>query len=313
MIDRKKLKSAAREAMREAKPHPVWVTLAAAAIYAVLTALSMTISGSFEAYGELFRRLMSGELMNMDVAFAASSANGLGSFLVFALDIMSIVLSVGYVLYTLRIARHIRASVGDLFDAFGMFFRAVVIRVLRTILLVLWGMLIAFALSVALTAVLMGAVAFSYIGSVEGSPDALMTVMNAPWFFPILFVVTYIPLLVVSYFYRLADYFMLDNPGMSCAQCLAMSRMAMRGHKWELFKLDLSFLGWYILSLIPFAALWVQPYVSVTMAGYYDAVAPGFIQQMQQRFEQAAAQRSASPHSYHVPGQRPDEEDKDQE
>lgn len=300
MTDRKTLRAAAREAMREAKPHPAWVTLAAAAIMAVLMGLSMSISGTFEAYGELFRQALSGQITDA-ATVAAGSASGFGSFLVLALEIMSVVVSVGYVLYCLRVSRRIRASVGDIFDAFGMFFRAVFIRVLRGLMLFLWEMLFALALSVLLSVMLVLTLATT-------AEETLMMAVNSPWML-VLSAVLYIPMLVASYFYRLADYFMLDNPGMSCAQCLAMSRMAMRGHKWELFKLDLSFLGWYILSAVPFVALWVQPYVSVTMAGYYDAVAPGFIRELERRIRERP-QEPQTTHGYSVPGQKPDDGDK---
>ena len=45
----------------------------------------------------------------------------------------------------------------------------------------------------------------------------------------------------------------------------------MRGHKWELFVLDLSFLGWMLLSAM-FApvTIWLDPYRTITNANYYN-------------------------------------------
>lgn len=315
MIDRKKLKADARQAMREAKPHPFWVTLAVSVILAVLIALSGYISGSYETYRELFRQVVSGELMqsimsDTGLVLPSGSTSGFGSFLVLALEIMASVISVGYVLYCLRISRHIHASVGDVFDAFGLFLRAIIIRILRSLILFLWAMLFALALSFLITAVILGTILLLY-NTPDESPDLLLAVMNSPWFFPVTAVLTYIPLIVVSYFYRLADYFMLDNPGMSCFQCLTMSRMAMRGRKWQLFKLDLSFIGWYILSVVPFVALWVQPYVTITEAGFYSEVSPLFMQDMEQklRARQEAMRRPPDNRGYHVPGQDRNEDE----
>ncbi len=48
-IDRKKLKTEARTILREAKPSPVFVTLAFLGIIAVLQALSMAMNGDFAA------------------------------------------------------------------------------------------------------------------------------------------------------------------------------------------------------------------------------------------------------------------------
>lgn len=45
----------------------------------------------------------------------------------------------------------------------------------------------------------------------------------------------------------------------------------MRGHKWELFVLDLSFLGWMLLSaLFAPVSIWLDPYRAITNANYYN-------------------------------------------
>lgn len=52
----------------------------------------------------------------------------------------------------------------------------------------------------------------------------------------------------------------------------------MKGHKWELFVLSLSFIGWYLLVALTcgILSLWIVPYVNVVMANYYDElVHPG--------------------------------------
>lgn len=298
--DRKQLKAAAREAMRGAKPHPFWVTLAVTAITAVLMGLSMYLNGTFSLYREVFSQLTSGTVAaDALIDSAAEGASGFGSFLVFALEIMINVVSVGYVLYCLRVSRRISASVGDVFDAFGMFFRSVIIRFLRGAVMFLWELVFAVAASVVLSFVLMAVYQ-------DTSAEMLYSLIETPW--AVVFVaVLYIPMFVVSYFYRLADCFMLDHPEMGCLQCLTMSRMAMRGRKWELFKLDLSFLGWYILSIVPFVGIWVQPYVTITGAGFYDTVAPAFLQDMEQRMQQRV-QRAQDPgaaggvRDWHIPG-----------
>ena len=45
----------------------------------------------------------------------------------------------------------------------------------------------------------------------------------------------------------------------------------MRGHKWEYFVLNLSFIGWFLLSSLTFGLLlfYVMPYYQATMAEYY--------------------------------------------
>ena len=46
----------------------------------------------------------------------------------------------------------------------------------------------------------------------------------------------------------------------------------MKGHKWDLFILMLSFLGWAILGALTFGILyiWLVPYMNTTILLYYD-------------------------------------------
>lgn len=81
-----------------------------------------------------------------------------------------------------------------------------------------------------------------------------------------------IPGVVAAYRYRQAFYILLDHPEMSALECITASKNMMNGHKWELFVLDLSFIGWGLLTVIPFVSVYVTPYMEVTCAGYYDAL-----------------------------------------
>lgn len=48
----------------------------------------------------------------------------------------------------------------------------------------------------------------------------------------------------------------------------------MKGHKWELFILGLSFLGWILLSILTFGIgfLWLLPYIQVTLRIYFLSI-----------------------------------------
>ena len=81
-----------------------------------------------------------------------------------------------------------------------------------------------------------------------------------------------IPGIIASYRYAMATYIMIDNPDMSILDCIRESKRMMQGRKAELFILHLSFLGWSILSIIPFVSFWVLPYAAVTEANYYNAL-----------------------------------------
>ena len=81
-----------------------------------------------------------------------------------------------------------------------------------------------------------------------------------------------IPGIIAFYRYRMALYIMLDNPQLSALDCIRASKQMMDGRKGELFVLDLSFLGWYLLTLFPFVTIWVTPYTSVTEVNFYLAL-----------------------------------------
>ncbi|MCF0164738.1 MAG: DUF975 family protein, partial [Bacteroidales bacterium] len=55
---------------------------------------------------------------------------------------------------------------------------------------------------------------------------------------------------------------------------IRLSKNMMKGHKWELFVLQLSFIGWILLSLLSLGIglLWVIPYMQVAEAHFYEDV-----------------------------------------
>ena len=97
----------------------------------------------------------------------------------------------------------------------------------------------------------------------------LMGLFTALW--TMLFV---IPGIIALYSYSQTIFIMLDNPDMSAMEAIAASKQMMRGHKMELFVLELSFFGWALLNAFTFGLLgiWLEPYMLVTMANFYNAV-----------------------------------------
>ncbi|MDT2757413.1 DUF975 family protein [Enterococcus asini] len=56
-------------------------------------------------------------------------------------------------------------------------------------------------------------------------------------------------------------------------ECITASRRLMDGYKWQLFVLDLSFIGWGILaSITVIGLLWFIPYYYTTRAAFYNAL-----------------------------------------
>ncbi len=87
-----------------------------------------------------------------------------------------------------------------------------------------------------------------------------------------------IPGIVKSYEYRMIPYLLAENPQMTKEQAFAESKRMMSGQKWRAFVLDLTFIGWNILSAITLGILgifYVQPYRDATQAALYEALRYG--------------------------------------
>ena len=87
-----------------------------------------------------------------------------------------------------------------------------------------------------------------------------------------------IPGIVKSYEYQMIPYLLVDNPQMTKEQAFEESKRMMQGQKWKAFVLDLSFIGWNILSALTLGILgifYVQPYMDATHAALYEALRYG--------------------------------------
>ena len=87
-----------------------------------------------------------------------------------------------------------------------------------------------------------------------------------------------IPGIVKSYEYRMMPYLFADDPTMTKERAFAESKQMMTGQKWNAFVLDLSFLGWNILSAMTLGILglfYVNPYQCQTNAALYEKLRYG--------------------------------------
>ncbi len=74
--------------------------------------------------------------------------------------------------------------------------------------------------------------------------------------------------------YSQVVYILKDNPQLGPDAAIERSIAMMYGHKWQYFKLVLSFIGWVLLVILTFgiAALFYTPYFCATAANYYEYV-----------------------------------------
>lgn len=82
-----------------------------------------------------------------------------------------------------------------------------------------------------------------------------------------------VPGIVKAYEYRMIPYLLAEDPTMTKDRAFAESKRMMSGQKWRTFVLDLSFIGWGILSLLTLGILYVfyvKPYKCLTDAALYE-------------------------------------------
>lgn len=184
-----------------------------------------------------------------------------------ALLVVSVPLSFGFIGQLLKFSRKEQVGVLDYFtigfNNFGKSWSIVGYTFLKLV-----GYIIAYVVCI-----------FAMVGLIVASISAESVVMLAIGMIiiGILFFVIYVLLLMKSYLYVLTEYIGNDNPGMSAKEVVEKSGELMRGHRWELFVLELSFIGWAILAMLTcgIGLLWLEPYMQVTTIKFYESLANG--------------------------------------
>lgn len=87
----------------------------------------------------------------------------------------------------------------------------------------------------------------------------------------ILYIVALIYLIIKQFSYRLAIFVLVDNPEMTGKDAVLKSAELMNGKIWSLFCLNLSFIGWAILSVftLGIGMLWLAPYIRIAEINFY--------------------------------------------
>ena len=115
---------------------------------------------------------------------------------------------------------------------------------------------------------------FSHISTNFGGGfclQLLTSIYTALW--SLLFI---IPGIVKGYSYAMAPYIMAEHPEWGANECITKSRELMDGHKFELFCLHFSFIGWTLLSVftLGIGSLFLTPYTNAAEAAFYRSLCP---------------------------------------
>lgn len=194
-----------------AKVSPPWwlVTL----LYLLLS------TGLVDALGELF-----------PVRTAQGNISMIGAFITILTILFSVVLDFGFLLWSLDCARDRRPGISTLFDGFSMVTSIILLRIVVFLCIFMLSLLAIIPISVASAVV------------VAGGPSILSYILLF-----LLFCAGFAVIYIITLRYTLAPYLLADHPDGGVFSAARRSIALMRGWKWELFKLQLSFIGWYLL------------------------------------------------------------------
>lgn len=90
-----------------------------------------------------------------------------------------------------------------------------------------------------------------------------------------LWCLTIVGIFIKRYSYILVPYIIAENPKIKTLDAINLSRKMMDGHKWECFKLELSYIGWLILGTFTFGIteiLYSNPYRIAALTEYYASL-----------------------------------------
>ena len=209
-LNRRELKARARERMRETRP-PFWlVTL----VYLLLTTGVSTLADLTGA---------------AQLTFPPSSGDTLPLFLYLLILLYTTVMNFGYQIWALRVYRRQQAGYGTLIDGFSMAGRVLLMELYIFGCTLCWAL--AFGTAGGLALLLM-----------DWLPPVLLVLL----FYGAVFGIT----LWISYRYALAPFLLMDRPEAGAIAPVRESVAMMQGWKWEYFKLDFSFFGWYLLNFL---------------------------------------------------------------
>ena len=101
-----------------------------------------------------------------------------------------------------------------------------------------------------------------------------------------------VPGIIAAFNYAMAPFIMSENENMTASEALRASKDLMKGHRWELFCLGFSFIGWDLASILTLGvgALFVNPYINSAYAAFYRDISGTNVQAVPQELPPAEFQ-----------------------
>ena len=254
--DRAALKYEVKEDMRLIRPRPLLATLIFLLVSAALTGLiqwlqSWMTAGGIQELMDLmglvemaeYGLISDEELVQAVVELFGSVGSVAGISMLFALlsSLITWTLSFGYQGYCLDMVRRKDPSYGRLACALPQLGWVLLTGFLVTVFTFLWTLLMT-----------LGAVVVIFLATLLFGNSFLTSLID---FAALLALAAGV--IAISLRYSMANYILLDER-VDALEAISRSKAMMRGRKWHLFVLELSFIGWYLLVyLIVVVVVWI--------------------------------------------------------
>lgn len=193
-------------------------------------------------------------------------------FISLVVNIATIVISVpiafGLIISFMKLKRGEDVKCTDfLTDGFARFGRSW--KVAGNILLKMWLPILLYVLA---TFGLVFAISFGAAAGILAESGAVIVVACIVGI--ALFIAAFVYLFITALNYSLVYYIAFDNEEMEAKDVLEESKKSMTGNRGKIVLLQLSFIGWVILSIFTLyiGLLWLIPYMQVALVCFYEAL-----------------------------------------
>lgn len=240
-------------------------------IAAIITE-GLSIYARISTISDVFSKGLFSSLINLDFL-----SEGIGtSSIMLRLDFLVSLLLGGTITYGLNsfflnLTRNENPQIENLFSGFKYFEKNFLIQLVIGIFNIIWTIIVFIPIiSIGLITIIGSFSSYSGLTELEqmhwNARREILIIMV------VLFIIAFIIVELIVLRYALVFYIHNDIRDASVMDCINYSKEMMRGHKYRLLLLNLSFIGWHILSILTLGIgyIWLRPYIFATRAGFYN-------------------------------------------
>ena len=194
----------------------------------------------------------------------SASGSGVGFILELLNTIVDFIVEMVLVTFFLIFSRSPDpVSLKDYFEGYNKWTRAILCGLWKLLWTFLWGLL----------AIPLAVIFFIIISCFTNFDGSDAPVVNYTICIILLFI-GFIPMFIKTIEYSFAFFFASEFPEIGIRKSLRLSITIAKGHRWEIFVLNISFIGWVLLSILTFCIgfLWTLPYYYMTLTNAYHAL-----------------------------------------